>query len=89
MLTSDRTGKSWPVDYTITHTTDIVTIRGADLPHRTSVVAIRSTANLQPGQYTLQTNGEIFPLEQVNGRWEIREPYAAHYHGQFRNQVGS
>jgi hypothetical protein len=71
-LTSDRTGESWVVDYKITHTVDVVAIRGAAHERRTSVVTVRTTANLQPGEYKLHTPEEIVLLELADGRWEIR-----------------
>jgi hypothetical protein len=71
-LICDRTGESWTVGYTITHSTEVVTLTRHPVTHRTSAVTVRTTANLADGQFTLETPEEFVLLQRVNGEWEIR-----------------
>jgi hypothetical protein len=71
-LTSDRTGESWTANYKITHSTEVVALARYPGTRTTSVVTVRTEADLRPGQYTLHTPEEIVFLELANGKWEIR-----------------
>jgi hypothetical protein len=72
-LASDHTKESWVVSYTITHSTEVVTLTRHPVTHTTSVVEVRAAADFTPGEYTLETSdGEYVFLQHTDGRWEIR-----------------
>jgi hypothetical protein len=60
------------VGYTITYSTEVVTLTRHPVTHRTSAVTVRTTANLADGKFTLETPEELVLLQRVkaSGRFE-------------------